>query len=94
MHLSTFDLLCVVSYYGEGKKLNGGGIFENTLKITKKNIQCTINAITFFSLFFYFITVFKCLFVCFTPTIYSLQKPQRSQRITGYQRILTTLYFI
>ena len=43
---------------------------------------------------FYFITVFKCLFVCFTPTIYSLQKPQRSQRITGYQRILTTLYFI
>ena len=23
MHLSTFDLLCAVSYYGEGKKLNG-----------------------------------------------------------------------
>ena len=26
MHLSYFYLLCAVSYYGEGKKLNGGGI--------------------------------------------------------------------
>ena len=54
MHLSYFYSLCAVSYYGEGKKLNGGGgEFENTLKITKKNIQCLISTINF-SLYFLF----------------------------------------
>ena len=34
-----------------------GEEFENTLKITKKNIQCTINAINF-SLYFFILSLF------------------------------------
>ena len=37
MHLSTFDLLCVVSYYGEGKKLNGGGIRKHVKNHEKEH---------------------------------------------------------
>ena len=37
MHLSTFDLPCVVSYYGEGKKLNGGGIRKHVKNHEKEH---------------------------------------------------------
>ena len=37
MHLSYFYLLCAVSYYGEGKKLNGGGIRKHVKNHEKEH---------------------------------------------------------
>ena len=37
MHLSNFYLLCAVSYYSEGKKLNGGGIRKHVKNHEKEN---------------------------------------------------------
>ena len=37
MHLSTFDLLCAVSYYSEGKKTKGGGIRKHVKNHEKKH---------------------------------------------------------
>ena len=77
LHLRYFYLLCGI-IFPLRKELSGSGP-ENTLKIMKNDTQGLIKTNFSFSIF-YFETFLNHPFFCFCPTIYSLWKPQSSQK--------------